>query len=179
MESQISNIQLEVDQISSQNFQDQLKEVSTQIQPLQDEVSTLQQEIAVLTPAYSQERKTQIAEKQARINQIQPLLTLYQQIYSNLVVLGKPVDAASNTSSRMAQLQSTLDLYQNLYTNLLTSLESVRLARLQNTPNIVQIEEASVPGEPIRPRPVTNTALATAVGLDAGGWDRFPDRISG
>jgi capsular exopolysaccharide synthesis family protein len=165
VESQISNIQLEVDQISTKNFQDQLREVETQIQPLQDEVSTLQQEIAFLSPAYSQERKSQIAEKQARINQIQPLLNLYQQIYSNLVVLGKPVDSASNTSSRLVQLQSTLGLYQTLYINLLTSLESVRLARLQNTPNIVQIEAASVPVEPIRPRPLTNTALATAVGL--------------
>jgi capsular exopolysaccharide synthesis family protein len=111
------------------------------------------------------ERRAQIAEKQARIDQLQPLLNLYQQIYSNLVVLGQPVESGSNTSSRLAQLQSTLDLYQNLYINLLSSLETVRLARLQNTPNIVQIEPAALPEEPIRPRPLTNTALAGAVGL--------------
>jgi capsular exopolysaccharide synthesis family protein len=75
------------------------------------------------------------------------------------------VESGSNASSRLAQLQSTLDLYQNLYINLLSSLETVRLARLQNTPNVVQIEQASVPGEPIRPRPLSNTALAGAVGL--------------
>ena len=165
VEEQIAGLQKQVDDISTRNFQDQLNEVESQIEPLQAEVSTLQQEIASLTPAYTQDRKTQIAEKQARIDQIQPLLNLYQQIYSNLVVLGKPVESGNNESSRLTQLQSTLDLYQNLYINLLSSLESVRLARLQNTPNIVQIEPATAPEEPIRPRPLMNTALAAAVGL--------------
>ncbi len=165
VEKQLSNLQLQVDDISTKNFEDQLSQVETQIKPLQEEVSTLQQEIAAISPAYTQERRTQIAEKQARINQIQPLLNLYQQIYSNLVVLGKPVDSGSNNNSRLTQLQSTLELYQNLYINLLSSLETIRLARLQNTPNIVQIEPASVPGAPIRPRPLMNTALAAMVGL--------------
>jgi len=48
---------------------------------------------------------------------------------------------------------------------LLSSLETIRLARLQNTPNIVQIDAASKPTEPIRPRPVTNMAMAGAIGL--------------
>lgn len=165
VEEQINRIQREVDQLSTQSFEDQVQQVEAQIKPLQDEVATLQTEIAALEPPWSQERKTQIAEKQARIDQIQPLLNIYQQIYSNLVVLGKPVDSGSNSSSRLTQLQSTLDLYQNLYINLLSSLENVRLARLQNTPNIVQIEPASEPAEPIRPRPLLNTALAAAIGL--------------
>jgi capsular exopolysaccharide synthesis family protein len=165
VESQISDLQREVDQVSTKNFQDQLNEVEAQIKPLQDEVSLLQQEIAALTPAKTQEQKTIVAEKQARIDQIQPLLNLYQQIYSNLVVLGKPVESESNTSSRLAQMQSTLDLYQSLYLNLLSSLETVRLARLQNTPNIVQIEPASVPKGSVRPRPLMNGAMAAGVGL--------------
>jgi capsular exopolysaccharide synthesis family protein len=171
VESQIDTLQRQVDKLSTQNFQDQLREVEAQIKPLQEEVATLQKEIAELEPdRYTKasevmERRAQIAEKQARIDQIQPLLNLYQQIYSNLVVLGKPVESEASTNSRMTQLQSTLDLYQNLYINLLSSLETVRLARLQNTPNIVQIEPATIPEEPIRPRPLTNTALAAAVGL--------------
>jgi capsular exopolysaccharide synthesis family protein len=165
VEGQINNIQSDVDKISTQSFQDQLTEVEAQIKPLQDEVSALQQEIAALTPARTQLQRTQIAEKEARIAQIKPLLDLYQQIYSNLVVLGKPVDLGSETSSRLTQLQSTLDLYQQLYINLLSSLETIRLARLQNTPNIVQIEFAGVPGGPVRPRPLMNTALAGMVGL--------------
>lgn len=165
VEKQISSLQVELDRISTANLQDQVKEVEAQIKPLQDEVSTLQQEIAALQPAFTTERKTQIAEKQARIAQIQPLLNVYQQIYSNLVALGKPVESSSDTGSRLSQLQSTLDLYQKLYLNLLTSLETVRLAHLQNTPNIVQIERASLPEEPIRPRPFMNIALFAALGF--------------
>jgi capsular exopolysaccharide synthesis family protein len=171
VESQMKGIQLEVDKLSTQDFEDQLQEVEEQIEPLQAEVAALQKEIVELEPARYveptklKEIRAQIAEKQARIDQIQPLLNLYQQIYSNLVILGKPVESGSNANSRLAQLQSTLDLYQNLYINLLSSLETVRLARLQNTPNIVQIEPASMPDEPIRPRPIMNTALAAVVGL--------------
>jgi capsular exopolysaccharide synthesis family protein len=178
VESQINSLQVQVDSLSTQSFEDQLSQVETQIKPLEAEVSLLQQEIAALEAAASSEQakrspnaalvlenKTQSAEKKARIEQIQPLLNLYQEIYSNLVVLGKPVESASNGDSRMTRLQATLDLYQSLYLNLLGSLETVRLARLQNTPNIVQIEPASVPRSPIRPRPLQNTALAAAVGL--------------
>ena len=165
VEKQISSLQLELDQISVANLQDQVKEVEAQIVPLQNEVSKLQQEIAALEPALSLESKTEIAEKKARIAQIQPLLNVYQQIYSNLVVLGKPVESSSDTGLHLAQIQSTLDLYQKLYLNLLTSLETVRLARLQNTPNIVQIERASLPEEPVRPLPLIYTALATVIGF--------------
>jgi capsular exopolysaccharide synthesis family protein len=178
VEGQINSLQLEVDSLSTQSFQDQLAQVESQIRPLEAQVSLLQQEIAALEAAASseqakrvpnaalvQESKTQSAEKRARIEQIQPLLTLYQEIYSNLVVLGKPVESGSNGDSRMTRLQATLDLYQSLYINLVSSLETVRLARLQTTPNIVQIEPAAVPKSPIRPRPLQNTALAAAVGL--------------
>ncbi|HSL30398.1 MAG TPA: polysaccharide biosynthesis tyrosine autokinase [Anaerolineales bacterium] len=178
VESQIESLEAQVDSLSTQSLQSQLTQVETQIKPLEAEVSTLQQEIAALEAAASSEQakrvpdaalvqanKTQVAEKQARIDQIQPLLSLYQEIYSNLVVLGKPVESGSNGDSRMTRLQATLDLYQSLYTSLLSSLETVRLARLQNTPNIVQIEPASVPRGPIRPRPMQNTALGGAIGL--------------
>ncbi|MCK7500506.1 MAG: polysaccharide biosynthesis tyrosine autokinase [Comamonadaceae bacterium] len=165
VESQINTIQSAVDQISTQSFQDQLAQVEAQIRPLQDEVSTLQQEIAAVSPARTQLQRTQIAEKEARISQIKPLLDLYQQIYSNLVVLGKPADLGSDTSTRLTRLESTLDLYQQLYINLLGSLETIRLARLQNTPNIVQIETAVEPASSVRPRPLMNSALAGMIGL--------------
>ena len=165
MESQISGLQTVITQVSNQNLKDQMTELEAQIAPLQDEKSKLEQEIAVLQPPVNNERKTAIAEKEARLSQIEPLLKLYQEIYSNLVVLGKPMDTAGSNSIRLAQLQKTLDLYQGIYVNLLNSLESLRLARLQNTPNIVQIEAASVPLEPIRPQPLLNTLLAGVVGL--------------
>jgi len=163
MESQIAGLQTVINQISSQNLQDQIAQLEAQIKPLQEEVLKLEQEIAAL-PDYITQNKILIAEKQARINQIKPLLNVYQEIYSNLVVFGKPINEGSGDPQLM-QLQSTLELYQQIYLNLLKSLETIRLARLQNTPNIVQIEPASVPDLPIRPRPVMNTVLAAVIGL--------------
>jgi succinoglycan biosynthesis transport protein ExoP len=165
MESQISGLQTVISQITTQNLNDQMEELEAQIAPLQDELSELEQEIVALEPAYNLERKTSIAEKEARISQIEPLLSLYQEIYTNLVVLGKPLDTGGSDTVRLTQLQTTLELYQGIYINLLNSLESIRLARLQNTPNIVQIEPAALPATPIRPRPLQNALLAGAVGL--------------
>jgi len=163
MESQIASLQSQVEKVSTQSVQDQLNDVEAQMEPLQDEVSTIQQELATLNPAYTQEQKKRVAELETQLAKIQPLLDLYQQIYSNLVVLGTPNEGGNNT--RLTQSQTTLALYQQIYVNLLSSMESVRLARLQNTPTIVQIEAAIFPNEPIRPRPLTNTMLAGAVGL--------------
>lgn len=163
METQISGLQTVINQISSQNLQDQIAQLEAQIKPLQEEVLKLEQEIAALPP-YVTQNKILIAEKQARLDQIKPLLNVYQDIYSNLVVFGKPVNESSNDPQLM-QLQSTLELYQQIYLSLLNSLETIRLARLQNTPNIVQIEPAAVPEEPIRPRVAVNTVLAAVIGL--------------
>jgi capsular exopolysaccharide synthesis family protein len=165
MESQISGIQAVITQVSDQNLKEQLAELEAQIAPLQEEKAELEKEIAVLEPANTTQRKTAISEKQARISQIDPLLNLYQEIYSNLVVLGKPMDNGGSDNARLTQLQTTLDLYQDVYIGLLNNLESVRLARLQNTPHLIQIEPAAVPLKPIRPRPVQNIFLAGAMGL--------------
>ena len=164
METQIAGLQTVISQISTQNLKDQTAELEAQIEPLQEEVLTLEQEIAAL-PDYLSKNKVIIAEKRARLDQIKPLLSLYQEIYSNLVVLGKPFEGGNGEDLRLEQLQSTLGLYQQIYINLLNSLETVRLARLQNTPNLVQIEPATLPEEPVRPRPLMNTALAAVVGL--------------
>lgn len=163
METQISGIQTVISQISSQNLKDQIAQLEAQINPLQEEILKLEQEIAAL-PTYITANKVIIAEKQARINQIKPLLSVYQEIYSNLIVLGEPIQSRSD-DPQLVQLQSTLDLYQQIYINLLNSLETIRLARLQNTPNIVQIEPAVPPIQPIRPRVMMNTILAAVVGL--------------
>jgi capsular exopolysaccharide synthesis family protein len=163
METQISGIQAVISQISNQNLQDQITQLEAQIKPLQEELLTLEQEIVAL-PNYITANKVIIAEKQARIDQIKPLLSVYQEIYSNLIVLGEPIQSRSD-DPQLVQLQSTLDLYQQIYINLLNSLETIRLARLQNTPNIVQIEPATAPDQPIRPRVMMNTVLAAVVGL--------------
>ncbi|HET9913022.1 MAG TPA: polysaccharide biosynthesis tyrosine autokinase [Anaerolineales bacterium] len=165
VEQQIAKYQTDLDNVSTKSVSEQLALVTEQMAPLQAEVLQLQKDIALLSPTTSQQRKAEIAEKQARLDQIAPLLNLYQQIYSNLVVLGNPGANVSNDSPMVARLQSTLELYQQIYLNLINSRESIRLARLQNTPNVVQIEAAAVPTSPIRPQPVQNALLAGAVGL--------------
>lgn len=167
IQEQINALQLQVNQVSVQTVQEQLEELKTQIDPLQNEVTELNKLIANLSVgAQTTEKKTQLAEAQSRLDEIEPLLTLYQKIYSDLIVLGRPTDGLVNDkSARLLQLQSTLDLYQQVYINLLSSLESLRLARVESTPNIVQIEVATTPTSPIRPQPVNNTLLAAAVGL--------------
>ena len=164
VEQQIAQYQSDLDNISTKSLSEQLTLVQNQMEPLQAEVTQLQKDIALLTPAWNQERKAKVAEMQARLDQITPLLDLYQQIYTNLVVLGNPGSNVSNDSPVVARLQSTLELYQQIYLNLIDSRESLRLARLQNTPNVVQIEMATLPSKPVRPQPVNNTALAGAVG---------------
>lgn len=78
-----------------------------------------------------------------------------------------------DSSGRLDQLQTNLALYQQIYSSLLTNYESVRLARLQNTPNVVQVEAARLPTAPIRPKPLTNTALGGVVGLLIAGATAF------
>lgn len=164
MEEQIAGLQAVITEISTENLEEQTVQLEAQIVPLQEEVSTLEQEIAAL-PTWKTENKIKIAEKQARIDQIMPLLNMYQQIYSNLVVLGKPFDSGSSEDLRLDQLQTTLGLYQQIYVNSLDNLEAIRLARLQNSPNIVQIEPAARPDDPIRPRTLMNTVLGAVLGL--------------
>jgi polysaccharide biosynthesis transport protein len=165
-ESQITTLQTQINDISAATVQDQLTQVQSQIDTLQTQVTELQTQIADLKKKLqTTERLAEIAEKEATLAQLQPVLALYQQVYTNLVVLGQPVDQGATTSTHMNQLQTTLSLYQNIYLNRLNSLEAVRLARVQNTPNVVQVEPATTPGSPISPRPFQSTALAAAVGL--------------
>jgi polysaccharide biosynthesis transport protein len=165
-ESQITTLQNQIDEISAATVQDQLEQVQAQIEILQTQVTELQTQIADLKKkTQTTERRAEIAEKEATLAQLEPVLTLYQQVYTNLVVLGQPVSEGTNTSSRVEQLQTTLGLYQNIYINRLNSLEAVRLARAQNTPNVVQVEPAMIPTSPVSPRPFQSTALAAAIGL--------------
>jgi len=167
VQSQITTMQTQINDISEATVQDQLVQVKAQIEPLQTQVTTLETEIADLQKNRypTEEENAQLAEKEATLAQVKPILTLYQQLYTNLVVLGQPVDTGTNTSTRLQQLQTTLSLYQGIYVNLLNSLENVRFARVQNTPNVVQVEPAVASTSPISPRPFQSTALAAAVGL--------------
>jgi succinoglycan biosynthesis transport protein ExoP len=162
IQDQINTIQGQIDRLTTENIQEQVTKVETKISELQSEIAFVDSEIYRVS-----NRGKNLAlvppETTARMAQLKSNLELYQEIYSNLLVLGKPTE---NTSSdRLAHLQKTLDLYQQIYIQLLGNLEQVRLARLQNTPSVVQIEEAVVPTVPIRPLPIRNTVLGAIAGL--------------
>jgi succinoglycan biosynthesis transport protein ExoP len=168
VQAQIATLQTQITDISSATVQDQVTQVQTQIDDLQTQITGLQTRINELTSLSNptDEQKIELVDKQANLAQLQPVLALYQQVYTNLVVLGQPVDGGNSSSStQLSQLQTTLGLYQQIYVSLLSSLENVRLARAQNTPNVVQVEVATVPMSPIRPQPFQSTLLAAAVGF--------------
>jgi len=165
-QNQIDTLQSEIDAISTSTVQDQLATVQKNIDDIQDQINVLETQIATLSAAaITEEQQAQLAEKQANLAQLKPVLALYQQIYTNLVVLGKPVEGGGNTSSQLNQLQTTLNLYQQIYISSISSLEALRLAQAQNTPTVVQVEPATTPKSPISPKPVQSALLYAAVGL--------------
>ncbi|MCJ7695274.1 MAG: polysaccharide biosynthesis tyrosine autokinase [Anaerolineaceae bacterium] len=166
-QAQIDTLQSEIDAVSSSTVQNQLATVQKNIDDIQGQINELETQITALRAVVviTEEQQSQLAEKQANLAQLKPVLELYQQIYTNLVVLGKPVESGGNTSGQLDQLQTTLNLYQQIYISSISSLEALRLAQAQNTPTVVQVEPATVPGSPISPKPVQTGLLYAAVGL--------------
>lgn len=172
IEDQISTIQSQFNQLTNDELQSQLKQVDEQIATLEVEILNLKKEIAQIPPTgfFNIQKSVQLAEKQAQLDQLQPVLTQYQQIRTNLEFLGKPSLTSTTPSNyaeglKLQELQATLDLYQKIHLNLMNDLESVQLARLHNTPTIVQIEKAVPPIAPIQPLPFIYTILAATAGL--------------
>lgn len=169
VESQISTLQTQFNQISDERLQSQLKQVNGQITTLQDEISKLTTEIGPLASLYAinAEQSSQLVEKQAQLTQLQSLLAQYQQIRISLEYVGKPALNSSDLGGdlRLQLLQSTLGGYQKIYLDLLDNLGTVQLAHLRNTPTIDQIEKATPSTNPIRPRPIIYTMLGGIIGL--------------
>jgi capsular exopolysaccharide synthesis family protein len=153
MEKQIAGAQDQLDQAKQAALQNEMANIQAKI----DEV---QKELIALENASSGE-KTEPVEETVRREQLQSLLSSYQDAYTTLVVTGEIL----GTNDQITRLEKNLDLYQQLYLNLLGSLESVRMARMQNTPNVVQISPAIVSETPVRPRPTLNVVLGGIAGL--------------
>ncbi len=173
VEGQIAAIQAEIDQLSNAGLAEQKQKVETQIADLQGQITALKVQIVDLqpkaaaswqpTPTLTTEQYTVIQEKEAALQQLEPVLKLYQQIYANMLVQG--TDNVSASGSRLTSLQTNLALYQQIHSNLLNSYENIRLERMRTTTNILQLERAEPAGFPVRPRPLTNIALGAVVGL--------------
>lgn len=167
IEKEIQNLQLQTESVTSQGVEEQKLWLESNISGLQAEKVTLQQEIEEINAASTEEGKLLLEQKSTRLEQVQSLLTLYQDNYNTLLSgYGGPLQPKIDLAdSRLALLNTTQALYEQYYVSILGELESVNLARLQNVPNIVQIETASVPEEPIRPLPWLNVTLGAVIGF--------------
>lgn len=161
VEGQIAGIQSQIANISEESLTTQQDKVKAEIDGLENQILQVQNEINQIDPL----NKSQLQEKQLKLDQLQSSLNFYQSIYLNLVATGISGTVGQTSASQSTQLQNTLSLYQQIYNNVLNSLETVRLAKLQNTPNIVQVEMAVPVDSPVSPQPINTMMIGGAVGL--------------
>ncbi len=177
---QIEFLQAQIDQLSTASVQEQLTQVDSEIIELQEQIFALETQIAELetrisefNPLFATEEqiaqheanRSRAAELGAEVKQLTPILALYQQIFTNLTVLGRVPDGSTNMSIELSQLQTNLNLYQQIYINSISSLENLNLTRAQNAPNVIQVEPARIPKKPISPKPMQDAALYASVGF--------------
>jgi len=146
VQQQIDGLQTQISQINNTSIQEQQEQVDQEIEQLKAEISSVEQEIAGLPDILTPLERILLAEKEAQLDQLHSLMTLYQQIQTNLTYIGKPIQSGSSLENpELATLQSTLSLYQQMNTTLINSRESTRLARTQSKQNVVQIVSATLP----------------------------------
>lgn len=92
-----------------------------------------------------------------------------QQVEKDIAATQVEIDSlrgplSPSEEARRAQLQTTLAQYRSNYTSLTNNLTQVRLAETQATNSVSVAQEAEAPIAPVRPRTLTNTALAAVVG---------------
>lgn len=174
VDNQIQALQSQAFEVSSEENEETLKKAGLEIAKLQEEILFLQNEIYQLsppppseatwvTPRLTVEDQWLLNEKILRLEQLQNMHDSYQQVYTNLVVLGSASEMGENRNSN-GSLQSTLALYEQIRSNLLASYEDVRLARLNSTSNIVQVEPALPNNSPIRPQTSRDVTMGAVIG---------------
>lgn len=94
--------------------------------------------------------------------ELERLRAQIQSIEAQLVDLDDSVSSAE--TSELSRLQTDLAQYRLSYTNLLQSYEDLRIAEARAYSNVVMVEPAQAPVNPIRPKVITNTILAAVVG---------------
>lgn len=189
IEQQIATLQDQLSQRSEQGIVDlqqqidqQKTELEQRIFQLQAEIAPLQQEIDdlipdalpnQLPPPLTTEQRNLLNQKRTELAQKQFVLDLATETYFRLTLpdRSQAQDATIAPSEQAAEdfQQANLTLYQGIYSTLLNNYEAIRLARLQNTPNIVQVERATAPTSPILPQPIRNAILGGLVGLIMAG----------
>ncbi len=189
VEEQMSALQTTVTEASEETLEVRQEQLSEELVTLEETIYTLQSEISSLeveietlmpraslgapAPLLSTDEQSQLSALRTDLAQRQFRLTLAQDQYSSLTTQLANDGSAGDSQARLNQPQTTLALYQQIYSNLLSSYEAVRLARLQNSAHVVQVEAAVPPQRPIQSGPVSNVLLGAAVGLIVMGGIAF------
>ena len=184
--------QAEQDVVSSQEqeAEKRIEEIKIELAKIEPEILALQSQMNALVPSgvtvdtqvfsstltiptpnpnlillLSPESQEKYYELQLRLDELVMLRKSYNDTYINLVVNGAEEKNTDKWIARRDQIEATLTQYQQIHSDLLNNYENIRLARLNNTPNVAQVEPALVPEEPIQPRPLLNGLLGAASGL--------------
>jgi polysaccharide biosynthesis transport protein len=158
LELQIEDLQQQIKTRSAEVLEEQKSSLQAKIIEIKAQVAELEREISVLPP----ELANIAAERRAQVEQLQSLQRSYENNYNNLLVQNK---VSAEDDDELTRLEKTFNLYQQIYLNLLNNREALRLARLQNTLNVAQIDKAQINPTPIRPRTGLNTALGALAGV--------------
>jgi capsular exopolysaccharide synthesis family protein len=165
-EQQIATLEGQITSLSTEILQKQIENVQAQITDVQSQINSIKLDMSDIDPlSPSEVDQARLANDQAKIDELSPILALYQQIYTQLVVLGKNPDTGEASSVDLDRLKTTLQLYQQIYISSINSLETLRLSKAQSTPTVMQVETAAKPTTPISPKPVQSAMLGAAIGL--------------
>jgi capsular exopolysaccharide synthesis family protein len=102
------------------------------------------------------------ASKESLSQELEQLSGLIQETQVKIEALGSSLN--NGDRAEQDQLEANLAQYRQSYTNLLQSFETLRVAEAQTVSNVVQVEPATPPVTPVRPRTMMNTLLAAIVG---------------
>ncbi len=165
-EEQIQVLEAQITQLSSEVLQRQIETVQTQMNDVQQQINNLKADMAQIDPEFATEVDlAQLASYQSKLDEIQPILSLYQEIYTQLVVLGQSSNSTEVAPTDLDRLKTTLNLYQQIYITSINNLESLKLAKAQSTPAVMSVETAVKPTSPISPKPPQDAMLGAAIGL--------------
>lgn len=165
-EAQINTLESQITSLSSEILQKQIENVQAQMTDVQSQISAIKLDSAEIDPnSTSEVDRARLASNQSKIDELSPILALYQQIYTQLIVLGQTPDTGSLSSVDLDRLKTTLQLYQQIYISSINSLETLRLSKAQSTPTVMQVETAFKPTSPISPKPTQSATLGAALGL--------------
>ena len=189
IEGELARLESNIEKRSEQTIEEQRlaaegqrTELEQQIFTLQGEIARLEQDIDDLTPdvlpntlptPLTLEQRNQLNEKRTQLAQKKFQLDLASETYFRLVLPENVAALAQDPTNLQNLEQANLELYRQLYSTLLSNYEAVRLARLQNTPNVVQVEKALPPTIPIQAGPLRNIILGAVIGLLLTGTVAF------